>query len=200
MSVARLEQWDVTAIEIAMDLAAPRYDDAVGFVFSGPAEPRICLVAGFALTSQLKRIVAAVDRSVPARPPSRLRLLPATARSPTPLVAAAVSIQPMLALLRLQSKLIRAIEPGLAHDASVASFRVRRKMQETAARFIGEFISRKTLPAFEPPCTVTDSDPKELSAVGLSIYLLGHDGAPHSILAHWAYPLDRTSIHLRGGP
>ena len=73
MSVTHLQKWDVTAIEIALDLEMPHFVDPTRFAFSGPAEPRICLVAGFALTSQLKRIVAAVNRALPARPPSRLQ-------------------------------------------------------------------------------------------------------------------------------
>ena len=198
MSVTHLPKWDVTAIEIALDLEKPRSFDQSRFVFSGRGEPRICLVAGFALTSQLKRIVAAVDRVAPARAPSRLRIAPAVARSAVPSFAATVSVQPMLALLRLQSKLIRAIEPGLAHEG--VSLRTRPAMDDGAARFIGDFISQKTLPTFEPPCGVAGFDVTELTAVGITIYRLGQRGTPSSILCHWAFRPDSDSIHLRGGP
>ena len=197
MSVTPLQKWDVTAIELALDLELPRFVDSSRCVFSGPAEPRICLVAGFALTSHLKRVIAAVDRAVPVRPPSRLRLSPATTRSATRF-SIAISIQPMLALLRLQSKLIRAIEPGLVQDA--VSHSAGRRMEEAAARFVGDFISEKTLPTFEPPCSLADFDARDLKVVGLTVYRLGDRGAPESILAHWVYPLDPRSVHFRGGP
>ena len=46
MSVTHLRKWDVTAIEIALDLEIPRsHDRSRGFSSPGPAEPRICLVA-----------------------------------------------------------------------------------------------------------------------------------------------------------
>ncbi len=200
MSVTHLQKWDVTAIEIALDLEIPRFSDASRILFSGPAEPRICLVAAFALNSHLKRIVAAVDRAVPPRPPARLRMTPATARSAAASAPAAVTIQPILALLRLQAKLTRAIEPGLAHDVDLASIRVRRDVDEAAARFISDFISRKALPTFEPPCPVAGFEVVEVRAVGLTIYRLGDKGAPKSIIAHWAYPPDLGSVRLRGGP
>ena len=197
MSVAHLQKWDVTAIEIALDLETQRVSDLSRSVFSGPAQPRICLVACFVLSPQLKRIVAAIDRAVPARLPSGLRIAPATARS-TPSVAAAVSLQPMLALLRLQSKLVRAIEPGLAND--VISLRMTHNMDEATTRFVGDFISSKTLPTFEPPLTAADFDAIDLTALGITIYHLGRAGAPQSILAHWPYPRSADGLHLRGGP
>lgn len=198
MTVTHLQKWDVTAIEIALDLEMPRFVDPTRFVFSGPAEPRICLVAAFALTSHLKRIVAALDRAVPVRPPSRLRITPAMARSALPPLAVPFAIQPMLSLLRLQSKLIRAIEPGLAHEG--ASLHTRRAMEDGPGRFIGDFISRETLPTFEPSYAVADFDAAELTATGITIYRLDRHGAPTSILGHWAYPADPGSVHLRGGP
>ncbi len=192
MSVTDLQTRDVTAIEIALDLEMPRLLDPPQFFFSGPSEPRICLVTGFALTSHLKRIVAAVGRAVPARMPSGFQISSARSRSPTP-PATVVTIQPMLALLRLQSKLIRAIEPGLANE--LVSFRTRRDMEETAAQFIGNFISSKALPTFEPPCASSDLNSIQLNAIGFTIYRLGLAGAPESILAHWAYSQDGRSIH-----
>jgi len=198
MSVTYLQKWDVTAIEIALDLEIPSFVDASRFNFSGPAEPRICLVAGFALTSQLKRIFAAVDRAMPPRPTSGLRISPTVVRSTTAPLAAGVSIQPMNALLRLQSKLVRAIEPGLADGA--AALRMGGGVDSSAARFVGDFIIRKTLPTFEPPCALgADVDATELRATGLTIYRLGDRGVPESILAHWVYPKDPSSVHLIGG-
>jgi len=178
MTVTHLQKWDVTAIEIALDLEMPHFVDPTRFVFSGPAEPRICLVAGFALTSQLKRIVAALDRAVPARLPSRLRMAPAAARSAVPPTTVPFSVQPMLALLRLQSKLIRAIEPGLAHDG--VSLRMKRAMEDGPARFVGDFISRKALPSFEPPYGAADFGITELTAIGITIYRLDQRGGPTS--------------------
>ena len=104
----------------------------------------------------------------------------------------------MLALLRLQSKLVRAIEPGLANDT--ISLRMSHEMDEATTRFIGDFISRKTLPTFEPPCAVADFDVIELTAIGITLYHLGRGGAPRSILAHWPYPQNTRSLPLRGGP
>jgi hypothetical protein len=198
MSVTHLKKWDVTAIEIALDLEIARLIDPSRAVFSGPAEPRICLVSGFAVTSQLKRIIAAVDRAAPPRPPSGLRLVPVAVRSPARPTAPAIAVQPMLSLLRLQSKLIRAIEPGLAHDT--VSSRTTRDMDESAATFVDDFISRKMLPTFEPPSTAAELDGTPLRATGITIYRLGRRGAPESILAHWPYPKDPGSVHLLGGP
>ena len=199
MSVTHFKKWDVTAIEIALDLEIPRFVDPSRFIFSGPAEPRICLVAAFALTSQLERIVAAVNRAMPPRLTSALRISPGAARSPTTPAAAGVSIQPMHALLRLQSKLIRAIEPGLADGA--VPLRMGHAMDSFAARFIGDFIPRKTLPTFEPPCALNaDAGATELRVIGLTIYRLGDCGIPESILAHRPYPDDRGSVRLLGGP
>ncbi|MGB8909745.1 MAG: hypothetical protein WCC84_13465 [Candidatus Cybelea sp.] len=197
MSVAHLQKWDVTAIEIALDLKTQRVSDFSRLVFSGPAEPRICLVASFVLTPQLKRIVAAVDRAMPARLPSGLRIAPATTRS-APSAAAAVSLQPMLALLRLQSRLVRAIEPGLAND--VISLRMRHEMDEATTRFVADFISCKTLPSFEPACTVAEFDAIDLTAIGITLYQLGRAGTPQSILAHWPYPQNARSLPLRDTP
>lgn len=84
MSITHLRKWDVSGIEIALDLEIPRISDRSRFVFSGPAEPRIRLVVCFALTSQLKRIVTAVDRAAPARPPSGLRISSTERRSMPP--------------------------------------------------------------------------------------------------------------------
>jgi hypothetical protein len=197
MSVTHFKKWDVTAIEIALDLEIARLVDHSRAVFSGPAEPRICLVSGFAITSQLKRIIAAVDRAAPPRLPSGLRLVPVTLRSPAAPAAPTISVQPMLSLLRLQSKLIRAIEPGLAHD--MVSLRTTRDMDESAATFVDDFISRKMLPTFEPACTAAELD-GALKATGITIYRLGRHGIPESILAHWPYPKDPGSVHLLGGP
>ena len=75
-----------------------------------------------------------------------------------------------------------------------------RAMEDGPGRFIGDFISRETLPTFEPSYAVADFDAAELTATGITIYRLDRHGAPTSILGHWAYPADPGSIHLRGGP
>jgi hypothetical protein len=178
-------EWDVTAIEIALDLATPRTSDSSTLAFNGPAEPRICLVAAFALTSHLKRIVAAVDRAMPARAPSGLRIVHPMARRADGAAPTTVSIQPTPALLRLQSRLVRAIEPGLAHSEDSVAVRGTGDMDEAAVRFIREFIPCRSLPALEPP--FGPADDAQFRAVGITIYCLGRRGTPESILAHWAY-------------
>jgi hypothetical protein len=201
MRTPRLEEWHITAFEIALDLEVPRLCDAARLAFSGKAEPRICLVAAFAATSQLKRIVAAVDRAVPARLPSGLRIVPSMARVPTGATPAATSIQPMLALLRLQAKLIRAIEPGLAGDDRLLSFGQVRDIGEAAARFVRDFIPSKALPRYEPSSGASEFEATNLLVVGITMYRLGHQGAPESILAHWAHARNRRgSIPLESGP
>jgi hypothetical protein len=190
MSVTRLQKWDLTPIEIALDLETARRADSTNFPFSGPAEPRICLVAAFALTSQLKRIVAAVDRAVPHRPPSGLRIAQSAMRATATSERNIISVQPMSRLLRLQSKLIRAVEPGLARGESAVSLAMSSEMSALSAAFIADFIAMKTLPSFEPPSTATNFAPTDVKAVGLTVYRLGHGGTPQSILAHWAYPQD----------
>ncbi len=190
----------ITAFEIALDLEVPRLLDPALLAFSGKAEPRICLVAAFASTSQLKRIIAAVDRAVPARPPSGLRIAPSMARQPTTSTPAAISIQPMLLLMRLQAKLIRAIEPGLATDAMLLPFAVR-DVGEAAARFVGNFIPSEAVPVFEPPYATAGFEATNVRALGITMYRLGHRGAPESILAHWASAQNRRGcIPLESGP
>jgi hypothetical protein len=197
MSIAHLRKWDVTAIEIALDLEMPRNSH---LAFSGPSEPRICLVATFALTSQLKRIVAAVDRAVPTRPPSGLRITPSTPRSASNAAPSMILIQPILALLRLQSKLIRAIEPGIAYDPSPITFKIQ-EMDKAAERFVRDFLPCKALPVFEPPVAAYGYEATDLRANGITIYCLGRRGAPETILAHWAYSQDAPgSLHLESGP
>jgi hypothetical protein len=201
VSITSLRKWDVTPIEIALDLEMPQSFDPTRFGFSGPAEPRICLVAAFAITPQLKRIVTAVDRAAPSRLPSALRVAPAKLRSPTKSSSRAISIQPMLALIRLQSRLIRAIDPGLAGDGVRMSFEKSSEMDEAAAHFVGEFIPSKTLPTFEPSGAVAEFVSAELRAVGITVYRLGRHGTPQSILGHWSYARRAgSSVHLEGGP
>jgi len=197
MSVAPLPTWDVTPIEIAVDLERPR--PQASLVFSGPAEPRICLVAAFALTAQLKRIVAAVDRAIPARLPAGLRIAPAKRR-----VAGAshgVALSPMLALLRLQRKLIRAIAPGLANSEHTRALFASIDMDDATAQFVNDFVPGKTLPTFEPLPAMATFTEMLLSARGITIYRLGPSGEPQLTLGHWAYAADpRGSVHLRRGP
>jgi hypothetical protein len=199
MSVEHLRKWDVTAIEIALDLETSRLTDPSRLAFSGPAEPRICFVAAFALTSQLKRIVGAVDRAIPARLPSQLRIFPAPTRNVDSAPVNGISIQPMRALLQMQSKLIRAIEPGIADSANLISLARVREMGDASARFVQDFIACKMLPLFEPQCAAAHV--MELRATGITIYRLGNGGAPEAILAHWPYaPGSRSSLPLESGP
>jgi hypothetical protein len=201
MGIARLEEWHITAIEIALDLEVPRLLDPASFAFSGKAEPRICLVAAFASTSQLKRIVAAIDRAVPPRAPSGLRIAPSMARWANNATPGAISVQPMNALLRLQAKLIRAIEPGLASGGTLFSLRVVRELGEAAARFVRDFIPSKALPLFEPQHAAAAFEVTDLRALGTTMYRLGYRGAPESILAHWAFAQHRRSaIPVESGP
>jgi hypothetical protein len=200
MSVAHLPKWDVTPIEIALDLEPSQLTNRSSFQFSGPAEPRICLVAAFALTSQLKRIVTAVDRATPPRLPSGLRIGPAKTRAPT-VSGIGIVVAPMLALLRLQRRFIRAIEPGLADAAMHRSLARSADMDIPSAQFVGEFIAAKTLPTFEPACAAANFIPLRLRGLGITVYCLGRQGAPQSILGHWAYSATtRGSVHLRSGP
>jgi len=199
VTITQLPVWDATAIEIALDLAVPRYAQP-GLDFSGPGEPRVCLVAGFALSSQLPRIVNAVDRTIPARLPSPLRISPAPARSSSS--PSGVSVQPVLPLLRLQSRLIRSIEPGLINDHRQVSVGGNRHMDDATLRFIRDFIASKMLPSFEPVNAATAfADMLRLRVVGITIYQLGRRGAPQSIVEHWTYKTNAgSSVHLVRGP
>ena len=200
MSTSRAQPSDVTPIEIAVDLEAQQLTDAARTMFSGPAEPRVCLVLGFVLTSQLRHVIGAIDRAVPQRLPPRLRVAPATTRSSHRPEGGGVMIQPMHDLLRLQSKLIHAIEPGLAQSTAVAISGALEK-DESAARFIHEFIPANMLPTFEPASIGSDFAPIDLDAIGLTIYELGAQGLPQGILCHWSYvPSAHNRLHLRRGP
>jgi len=199
VTVTQLPVWDATAIEVALDLAPPRYARAHGLEFSGPGEPRVCLVVGFALSSQLQRILTAIGRAVPARLPSPIRVARAPARSGHGSVSS-VSIQPALPLLRLQSRLIRSIEPGLTHDSVQIAIGGNRNMDEAALRFIRDFIALKTLPSFEP-LNAAAAEALRLRVVGITVYRLGRVGTPESILEHWSYKSNTgTSVHLVRGP
>jgi hypothetical protein len=199
MSIAYLRKWDVTPIEIALDLETPRLSDPMHLGFSGPAEPRVCLVAAFASTSQLKRIASAVARAVPARPPNGLRITPLTTRwASSP---AQISVQPMPILLRLQSKLIQAIEPGVVRNGNLLSFGKTDRMDEAAERFIRDFIPSNALPVFEPSYAAAGTDAMDFKALGITIYHLSRRGVPELILAHWAYGhYSQRSLHLESGP
>ncbi len=191
---------EVTPIEIALDLETTLPFDPSRFDFSGAAEPRVCLVAAFALTSQLKRIVGAVNRSVPARAPSGLRIAPSPVRSAT-VTPRVLSIEPMLVLQRLQSKLIRAIEPGLTWDERKILFGSVRDMGEEAERFVRDFVPRNMLPMLTPQPAVLGSESLNPRAAGITIYGLGSRGLPESVIAHWAYAQDaRGNLHLKSGP
>ncbi len=73
-------------------------------------------------------------------------------------------------------------------------------MDDAAFHFIGDFVSGKTLPTFEPPRAPADFETTELRVIGLTIYHLGHRGTPESILAHWAYATDSSCVPLLSGP
>ena len=198
MSVTHLPMWEITPIEIALDVEPPRIQDASGAVFSGTGESRVCLVAAFALSSQLKRVVAAVERVIPLHLPRGLQVAPPPARGVTGPQTGAAAIGPMLPLLRLQQRLIRAIEPGLAARTVTED---RDEMSEQAARFIRDFIPSKALPVYEPALSLSDFEPTRLKPVGITLYHLGHQGKPQSIVARWAYAQNaRGSVHLKGGP
>lgn len=187
MTVARLPRWDVTPIEIALDLEPPRLDNPSCLVFSGPAEPRVCLVATFALTPQLKRIATAIERAMPQRLPTGLRIASAKSRCSgwTP---GAVTIAPMLALLRLQRKFVAAISPGLADCRGDPWQELAPEMETPSARFVGNFIAEKTVPILEPSRAAGEFGETRVRATGVTLYRLGRRGTPESMLAHWSYP------------
>jgi hypothetical protein len=196
MKVTHLRRWDLTAIEIAVDLEVPPFSNPPSLGFSGPAEPRICLVAAFALTPQLKRIVAAVDRALPARLPPTLRIVPSPTRAAVSSAAVTISILPLPALIRIQSRLIRAIQPGLADPQAQTN-----DIDEAMSHYIREFIPSNTLPALEPSQLHAEFRPTKLKPLSITMYRLSHAGKPQSILGHWPYaPGARRSIPLRSGP
>lgn len=186
MSITALRTWELTPVEVALDLAPPRLSDARGLVFSGLAEPRIRLAAGLALTSHLKRIASAVDRAAPDRAPAKIRI----SAYPTGSASCpyAICIGPMRSLLALQSKVVRAVEPGLAHSGSVVNFVMRQAMEDGTLSFVRDFIGNKTPPAFEPHQVATHFDSIDLRIVGLTIYALDAEASPEQIIAHWNYP------------
>lgn len=196
MGIAHLPQWDITAIEVALDLETPRISSGSELHFSGDAEPRICLVAAFALTPQLKRIVAAVDRALPVRLPPTLRISPSQTRAGVRSAATTISIMPLPALIRIQSRLIRAIQPGLADPHAHADH-----MDAAIARYVREFIPSNALPALEPSHPHVEFTPIKFKPLSITIYHLDRAGKPQSILGHWPYgPGARRSIPLRSGP
>jgi hypothetical protein len=192
MSILRARKWDVTAIEIALDVEASPSSDPLRLVFSGPAEPRICLVVGFALTSHLRHIIAAVDRAAPPRLPSGLQAAPAKVRSSGAATGGGIALSPMPALLRLQSRFIHAIMPGMAPHP--LEFSAVHGMDEVAAQFIRDFLPSNALPTLEASRVDGAFTATELRALGITLYELGNRGAPQSILRHWSYVHD--SIHL----
>jgi hypothetical protein len=200
MNIASLKG-ELYAIEIALDLAPPRFAGGSPFDSSGLTEPRICLVAALALTSQMQHIVTAVDRAIPNRLPSGLRLSPSTPRPANRAERSIARIQPMPALIRLQMKLIRAIEPGLAHPLTAASTGKLADIDDATVRFVGGFIECKALPTFEPAVTSSEFKATPLKAIGISMYLLGRRGVPQSTLYRWPFAEKaRSSLHLRSTP
>lgn len=67
-------------------------------------------------------------------------------------------------------------------------------MDEVAAQFIRDFVSSKALPTLEASRVDGDFATTGLRAVGITLYQLGDDGVPQSILSHWSYA--EESIHL----
>lgn len=185
----------MTPVEVALDLEAP-FSESSFLGFTGPAEPRLCLVAAFALTSQLKRIVTAVDRVLPTRLPPIIRIAPPQMRAAPAYAAGTVSVRPMAALIRIQSRFTRAIEPGLANFEAHSN-----DMDEAASRYIREFIHTNAVPALEPCCLSYEFTSIDLKPLGITIYRLDRTGKPQSILGHWPYATNKTrSIPLRSGP
>jgi hypothetical protein len=110
-----------------------------------------------------------------------------------------MTIAPMAALLRLQSRLIRAIEPGLAHaDPDGGGFVKPRGMDEASARFVFDFVPENTLPTFEPYAAAGEFIAVRLRPTGITLYQLGRHGAPEAMLGHWAYGQDGGKmLHLQ---
>lgn len=189
--------WDITPIEIALNVEPPRFPDASGGVYSPSSDSRICLVAGFALSSHLNRIVTAIDRVIPQRLPKALSLAPVQARAGATAVGVP-AVAPMLPLLHLQHRLTRAIKPGLA-TTDMAEH--PNEMSERAAHFVRHFITSKAIPTFEPALPVAQFESTALKPVGITLYRLDPQGAPQSILGRWAYVQSaRGSNHLISGP
>ena len=106
----------------------------------------------------------------------------------------------MLPLRKLQSKLIRATEPGLARSEDDVLFDGVHPMGAEAERFVRDFVPCKALPMLEP-ADARGAEALNLRAVGITIYHLGTQGMPESILARWPYSEDaRGKPHLKSGP
>ena len=198
MSVTRLPAWNVTAFEIALDLQSDGFIGADTGRF-GAASPRICLLAGFALTPQLKRVIAAVDRTIPARLPREIRVVPAKTRGGPAATGAAFSIQPLLALIRLQLRFARAIEPGLAEGA--ASNCRSREDRRTYVAIRTRFHTFKNASDFRAEQRAGRLRLGAIKIFGITVYRLGSRAEPQSILGHWTYVKStRSSVHLPSGP
>lgn len=196
MNVAHLRGWDLTPIEIALDLEAPSFDDRSSFGFAGPAEPRIRLVTAFALTTHLKHIVAAVDRALPPCLPPSLRIAASQTRTALGSTIGPLSIRPMTPLVRAQSRLVRAIKPGLADPRAYP-----HDMGEAQSHYIREFIPSKALPALELSLVHLEFTSTRLTPAGITMYRLDRTAKPRSILAHWVCPHDaRRSLHVQSWP
>jgi hypothetical protein len=201
MSVTRLPAWNVTAIEVALDLESTVFANAAIPGRSGAPSPRICLVTGFAFTTQLKRVVGAIGRAIPPRLPLHVRIARSKTRDGRSTPEGGFSIQPMLALIRLQSRLAKAIEPGLADDADSFLPGAMESVDESTARFVHDFIFSKALPTFEPYDALADFVGTPLVSSGITVYRLGNRAEPQTILGHWTYVRStRSSVHLPSGP
>jgi len=190
VSVVHLRPRHLTAIEISLDLAGDSIFSPAAAPCP-PAEPRVCLVVGFALTAQLERVASAIERSLPARLPARLRVLPFAARVPT--APPRIAIQPMRALIRLQSTLVRAIEPGLVCEETAIASGVRSDMNDAAVKFVRDFVPYKVLPTLEASY-VDQSFPTRFTAKAISLCCLGADGLPEVVLKRWQYPRNANGV------
>jgi hypothetical protein len=195
MTVTYLRRRGLTAIEIALDLETPQLSDRSSLGFADSHQPRICLVAGFALSAQLERIIAAVERARPTRLPSRLRAAPSRSRGEGR-EEHAVAVQQMLTLMRLQSRLVRAIAPGLVHDERQIAHVGAPELDERAGSFIRDFISSKAIPTFEPAYVAATFAATQMSASGITIYELGRQGTPQSVIRRWTYP-QKTKANVK---
>ena len=186
---------DVTAIEIALEMDGPQFGGTLTSQFSGFAEPRISLVVCFARTALVGHIGSAVSRVVSDRPAPGLIISPCQpdAKGEPPY---ALCVSPMIGLVRLQSKIIRAIAPGIVDSETIEAADVADDIDELAAAYIREFLPIGGLPVLVPASANEHFMPTPIIASGVAMYRLGQHATPQSRLAHWSYDSfkDRTTI------
>jgi hypothetical protein len=177
---------DVTAIEIALELKGPQLGEILTSQFTGFAEPRISLVVCFALTPLLGHIGTAVARFVSDRLAPGLIISPCKpeANSEPPY---AICVSPMIGLVRLQSKIVRAIAPGIVDAETIEPAEISRDVDELAAAYIREFLPIGGLPVLVPATSNEHFMPTPIIASGVSMYRLGQHATPQSRIATWSY-------------